>query len=119
VIWQAPRRYRYPLSSGSNQNLVSWLRICRLLQRLKRRSKPLGSNSSTKTAVVPEYGYESGRKGKASPDTEVSHEAWLRVRPDPLYFGKTNPKYWQYFKVLTIQKFEIFAALPEFFRPAD
>ena len=34
-------------------------------------------------------------------------------------FGKTNPKYWRYFKVLTIQTFRIFVAPSNFSAPAD
>ena len=31
-----------------------------------------------------------------------------------IHFGKTNPKYWRYFKVLTIQTFRIFVAPSNF-----
>ena len=62
-----------------------------------------------------EYGCESGRKKEK---LRLGHRGVGRglpqVGPIIVYFGKTNPKYWRYFKVLTIQKFEIFVALPEF-----
>ena len=73
------------------------------------------SSSSTRTAVAP---WSTAAKAAAKEKLRSGHRGVGRglpqVGPIIVYFGKTNPKYWRYFKVLTIQKFEIFVALPEF-----